>query len=291
MSICAYSKRLSSPFQGLVHIISEPRVRALSLNAKDWELQFLVESMRDNVPLRRYARVAGWIKSEGLMPFPVPPEIDAKQLEPALQRLSAALENQLIPLAMEDKFELWLLEEQSLQPLALLKTCHHLDEITPAPKRPRWQAVAANQLKIENTQTEQQQGLPPISARVQGWVRKCAGQNPKACWFQRQADGSGQSLTGDRQLSTNAFPELMLREDWQDTDATSLCQRYLNRLAPRLLTLQKLSRTCRLRLENASKDYALEVEANYHLFPEVVDKDGINALLVEAQLRRAHSAI
>ena len=69
-----------------------------------------------------------------------------------------------------------------------------------------------------------------------------------------------------------------------------LCERYVNRLAPRLLTLPSLPRDTRRRLEIAACNYVLDVERFHAVYPEVVDDRLLKAARVESQLRRHTSA-
>lgn len=43
----------------------------------------------------------------------------------------------------------------------------------------------------------------------------------------------------------------------------------------------------RLKLESYAREYALEADTFYHLYPEVIDKKAMSAMRVEAQLRRS----
>ena len=82
----------------------------------------------------------------------------------------------------------------------------------------------------------------------------------------------------------------LLREDWPSEEQRQLCERYVNRLAPRLLTLPNLPRDTRRRLEIAACDYVFDVERFHAVYPEVVDDRLLKAARVEAQLRRHTSA-
>ena len=89
------------------------------------------------------------------------------------------------------------------------------------------------------------------------------------------------------QAVTDDFPPCLIREDWGDEQRQDLCDRYIRRLAPRLLMVQGLPRTVRLRLEQAARDHVFDVERFFPLYPEVVDQSLLNAARVEATLRRA----
>jgi hypothetical protein len=109
-------------------------------------------------------------------------------------------------------------------------------------------------------------------------VEERAGTKPRAAWFERSDADEGD------------FPPCLIREDWQDAKEQELCDRYIRRLAPRLLMLQGLSRTARERLENAAREHVFEIERFHALYPEVVDQRLMKAARVEARMRRANEA-
>jgi hypothetical protein len=78
-----------------------------------------------------------------------------------------------------------------------------------------------------------------------------------------------------------------LRETWRKPAEQALCERYLQRLAPRLLGLAQLSLADRERLEQMASAYAQEVAQYFHLYPAVANQQRMTALRVEARLRDA----
>ena len=85
----------------------------------------------------------------------------------------------------------------------------------------------------------------------------------------------------------DTFPELLIREAGGNQLATAMLMDYIEWLAPRLLTLLGLQPATRRYLEDLAFRQALEVSRYYRLYPEVFDETGLNAVLVEAQLRRS----
>ena len=77
----------------------------------------------------------------------------------------------------------------------------------------------------------------------------------------------------------------MVREDWQDETEHELCQRYLQRLSPRLLMLHGLAHADRLRLEQAARANVMEVARFYPTYPEVADQELMSTMRVEARMR------
>ena len=283
-----YAKRLHNPFNGVLQVVANEQIRALSFNGVDWELQFRCTTPRGI----GYARIGRWERSAGFKPFPLDPSIDRSAVEAAHGVIVAALETAQVPLPQDDYYEFWLLEDRTRQPLALLASCRQPQEMRQATIHPAWKCISASQLELDNTPEEARRGLPPLSYRLEQQVKYCAGQNPQAQWFLRAADGTGQALNAAAEvvsevLAASHFPPLLLRETWAKVAEQDLCARYLQRLAPRLLTLQALSLESRDRVEQLASRYAQEVAAHFHLYPAIADTQRMTALRVEARLRSA----
>lgn len=76
-------------------------------------------------------------------------------------------------------------------------------------------------MKVENTEGEQARNEPPVNHRFQRMIAIRAGRNPRADWFRRDENND------------DAFPSLLVREDWHNETDYDLCQRYLMRKVPR----------------------------------------------------------
>lgn len=142
------------------------------------------------------------------------------------------------------------------------------------PAHTEWTALPHSKMQVENTAEERSRNEPPVNHRLQRLVARRAGLNPRAAWFRRSHDD------GD------AFPALLVCEDWQEQADHDLCQRYLSRKSPRLLMLHGLSHDDRERLEIAAKTHAVEVDQYFPLYPDVNDERRMSALRVEARFRR-----
>lgn len=283
-----YAKRLHNPFDGVLQVVANEQIRALSFNGMDWELQFKCTTPRGI----GYARIGRWERSVGFKPFPLDPRIDRSAVEAAYGTVVSTLEAVQVPLPQDDYYEFWLLEDRTRQPLALLASCRQPQEMCQATVRPAWKSVSASQLELENTPEETRRGLPPLSYRLEQQVKHCAGQNPQAQWFLRAVDGTGQAVNAEGEVMGDVldachFPPLLLRETWAKAAEQDLCARYLQRLAPRLLTLQALSLESRERVEQLASRYAQEVAAHFHLYPAIANPQRMTALRVEARLRSA----
>ncbi len=281
--IQAYSKRLLSPFTGQVQIVESEMARALTLGGAEWEIQFRLphepggihSQNPDGKAVRnRYCRIAV-IRDSGIERIPPPLGLDAVKVEESIEELSAHLTAVSLPLTAADDYEFWLLDEKHELPLALIYSCVEAEEMPLYPFRPEWTALSAARMEIRRTPDEMQYYVPPVNYRVQQMVNERAGRNPSASWIRRRKD------------LTNEFPPLLLTENWEEEEHYQLCQRYIQRQAPRLLMLQGLSRDYRRRLEQSAREEVFEVERFFPLYPDVVDEQLMATIRVEARIRRA----
>lgn len=293
-----YAKRLLNPYRGLLLVVASEQLRALSFDGRQWELQFLCDMLKIKpgqfVSAERfqYARIGCWDTVDGLKPYPLDPAIDRDAVESAIVPVLAALASVRVPLPQDDCYELWLLDESQRLPLGLLASCRKPAEMEGMQMRyPAWKSISAAQLEVANTEEEIRRGMPPLNYRVETLVKARAGQNPLAKWFRRQTNGDGEALMEDGgvsgKLPAAAFPEYLLREDWDNPLEQELCGRYLQRLAPQLLVLQGLSHAGRDRLEQMASQHVIEMDRFHHLYPAVADQPRMTAWRVEARLRVA----
>lgn len=277
-----YSKRMLYPYIGIVQIVESGRARAMSPDGVRWAIQYAVteepsrqkrEGLIDQK--RHYAIVAtieeGQLYRRGLRPF-----LDTADVRSSIDRLYEAVAAASMPFPAADRFEYWLLDQADESPLALLHSCVRREEMLSVP-RAAWVAMPAAQLDVPDPDADPDTYVPPVNYRLQTMVEERAGTKPKALWFERKTPD-------DRR-----FPPCLLREDWRDEQQQKLCDRYIERLAPRLLMIHGLPTTVRLRLEHAAREHALEVERFFPLYPEVADESLMNAVRVEAKLRRTTS--
>lgn len=279
--IRAYSQRLLPPYSGVVLIADSRRARAQSFDGVHWEIQYLSGTDNNNREPRArgygldrgYFRVAHLHNGE-LTPYVVPSCLNPADVEECISELTEFLATAQLPFPPADRYECWLLDEADESPLALIFSCCEESQMTTYPVQNEWTALPHSKLYIENTAEEQARNEAPINHRFQNLVARRAGSKPRTAWFQRTADDA------------TDFPSLLVREDWQEQAEHDLCQRYLQRMAPRLLMLPGLSQNDRARLEVAAKQHVFEVEEYYSLYPEVHDEMLMTAIRVEARLRR-----
>jgi hypothetical protein len=280
----AYSKRLLSPFTGQVQIVESNRARALTLGGDKWEIQFKYafrtdersQGMPPGSEMRHsYVRVA-IVGQSGIERIPGHAYLDADAVEGQVQELAEYLGDVSLPLPPADLHEYWLLDGMDEQPLALIYSCVHAEEMPMFPHRPEWTATPASIMEVRKLPEEEQHYyVPPVNYRLEQLVTERAGKRPRARWIKR------------REGLTETFPACLVREDWENEEDRRLCQRYIERQAPRLLMLHGLSRDDRLRLEGYARQNSLEVARFFHLYPEVADEEVMSAIRVEARLRLA----
>ena len=277
-----YSRRLLSPFIGVAQVAEMPEARALSLDGRNWEIQYArlseahFRTQHPGVdPSRRFALVAtieeGALKDRGGQPFAASDPVSA-----TIEQLCAALSAASLPFDAVDEHEYWLLDDADGTPLALLQSCIDLEGRDFVPPHPSWVVMPAAQLAVPCNEGSGGTYVPPVNYRLERAVAHRAGSRPRATWL---------SSTHGSATPRN-LPPCLLREDWPDEEQRQICERYLNRLAPRLLMLPDLPRETRRRLEIAACKYVFDVERFHAVYPEVVEDGLLTAARVEAKLRR-----
>ena len=273
--IQAYSKRLLFPFLGQVQIVESDQLRALTLDGENWEVQFKVafdDATSANPRQHSYIRVAV-IRPSRIERNPVPPQLDIQLINAQIEKLAEILQGIDVPLPPADLYEYWLLDGVDEQPLALIFSCVTADEMSSFPQRLEWKATPAAIMKVDTLPEEEKIYTPPVNSRLEQLINERAGKHPRARWIKRR-DGL-----------VETFPPLMVREDWDTEEGRQLCQRYIERQAPRLLMLHGLEHEDRLRLEGYARHNAIEVDSFFRLYPEVADEKVMSAIRVEARLR------
>ena len=270
------------PFTGQLQIAETGDARALSMDGKHWEIQFRFTDNAVNTrpgltnpdkQPNKYIAVAS-ITPAGLKREPLHPFFDTEAVTFAIEQLSTWISHSSLPYPALDRFEYWLLDHSEQKPLALLHSCIGAEEIGTPSVRPAWMAMPAAQLRIEDSTDHDTGYVPPVNARLESLIAERAGPNPRAAWFDRA------------ETMASEFPPCLISEDWEQEEHDRLCQLYIRRLAPRLLMLQGLAHEDRQRLEQASRENAVDVERFHQLYPEVIDQKLLKALRVEAKLRR-----
>ena len=110
--IQAYSKRLLFPFLGQVQIVEFDRLRALTLDGDNWEVQLKVtfdDAASASQRKHSYIRVAV-IRPSRIDRNPVPPHLDIQLINTEIEKLATILEDITVPLTPADLYEYWLLD-------------------------------------------------------------------------------------------------------------------------------------------------------------------------------------
>lgn len=277
--IQAYSQRLSPPFSGQAQIVESDAARAITLDGNGWEIHFVRGSLQPagqgyQKHQRNYARVA-YVDMPWLQKAAAEGTVDGQPLDERILELARFIAEATLPFPVADVHEYWLLDKQEQSPLALIFTCVHPEQTSTFPDHPEWTALPAAVMPIDRSEEELESGTPPVNYQVERLVAERAGSKPKARWFRRSAGDDGD------------FPTLLLREDWQDQAAQSLCRRYLDRQSTRLLMLHGIPHDDRLRLEQAARSHVMEVARFHIVYPEIADQELMTAMRVEARLRSA----
>lgn len=281
--IKAYSQRLLPPYSGQVQIAESERARALTIDGKNWEIQFLHainggdchnKPHSDQNVRYSYRRAAYISHSEIHQRTATSPQQDRQEHDERIIELTDFLSKANLPFPATDHYEYWLLDGETQSPLALIYSCTTAEQMENFPSRPEWTALPAAVMPIKATPDEVQRASAPVNYQLERLVAQRAGHYPRASWFHRHTE-------------TMLFPNLLLTEDWQDEHQHQLYERYIKRQAPRLLMLHGLQHAERQRLEMMARDHALEVERFYALYPTIADKDIMDAIRVEARIRSA----
>ncbi|MEW8430483.1 MAG: hypothetical protein G8D61_12265, partial [gamma proteobacterium symbiont of Ctena orbiculata] len=116
-----YSRRLLSPFHGLQQVISVEGGIAESMDGWNWKLYVADESIVSHTGLSEIV-YGSWNPYHGLSRSRIRGAMPSSIIEQMGDRLLQAVERHAdsIPFASLDEFELWLLDEESGKPLALL---------------------------------------------------------------------------------------------------------------------------------------------------------------------------
>jgi hypothetical protein len=277
--IRAHSQRLLQPYSAQVQIAQSENARALSMDGDMWEFQFIYANGRSGNAgsgrqQGRFIR-ATHIRRCDLKKVVENPSAENGEVDERILELARFLLEAPLPFQAADRYEYWLLDPKDNSPLALIFSCVEASEMASFPKLTDWVALPAAVMPIETSEDERDKSYGPVNYRLERCVAERAGTKPRARWFTRRSNES------------EVFPPFLVREDWESEGHRDLCQRYLHRQAPRLLMLHGIGWEERRRMELAAKANALDVARYYPLYPEIVSKDLMDKIRIEARLRMA----
>jgi len=281
-----YSLRQWAPYQGTVQVVEIPGFRAVSRDGRQWQIQVRNEGIR-------FFTYGTWCAdgSGNLIAIErTQPLVDAMESLPAL------------PFPAIDTLELWLLDQKDRMPMALLRSM-------PDTRRPfvatslRWQPAITWGTEFVSS-SFQSHAEPEGDQHVthdqllERFVSAEAGAFPAAQWFRRQPDGSGIGLESSnlsedessRTLPADAFPELLVRESWEDELFEAMIRDYHAWQAPELLTHNTISNIARDRLEHHACDAAQRLYRLRGVLPKILNEDLLQTAFVEAVIRQTAAA-
>ena len=287
-----YAIRLVNPYTGVLQVIDLGMARGLSRNGFNWEIQVRVEakangwgSLNRSRTELKYYRYGFWNSAQGLTRLPQDPSLDGNQLREGYRAMlhelrSGALD--ALPFPFEDCYEFWLLDQQH-HPLALLgTTCDR--QMIPKIRDQQWHASIAS-LQLDDFS----------QAKIEALERLIRTHANKRQWFQRTPDGGGTGLeyrtAADligRQLSAEAFPQLLVRTDWEDRSDQAILDEWSSHMAPWLLQLQHIGDDTRSLLEQAASRNPEMVDVLHRLYPRIMDPRLIETTRVAAKIKTAN---
>ncbi len=304
MTIACYTQRLLNPFRGVINCIRYESAEAVTRDGIRWDIYVSNDRLLEGLETGRRVqtsdiRYGNWSAETGLKRGPLFPSDDFRFLE---HRGAIVYEHLLrvhdqVPFPIQDRFELWLLDQES-RPLALLDSAVSREDID-LEQSIEWRAgedcrqtfttAVADELSIERNCEGAAAGY------LSHHINAGAGPSPAAQWFERLPDGSGAGIAGikldaglaARRLGGGEFPPLLLATRGYDAAHRQLLNDFLRWQAPWLLALPTLDRATRERLEHMACARPLLVAQHYRLYPDIIDKRAIRAARVEAMLRKA----
>lgn len=306
-SFNCYGVRRLNPFLGVIQIVESTDSRAISIDGINWEIQILTERPHDTwaapSPVkqqRQYIRFGVWNKCDGLGRVPANPLLDLTKMLTEANLIVDALANESarIPFPLQDRFELWLLDDKNLTPLALLASAtepHYLPLIKvdhwistnhefPTPHQEMLNLAAAN---LNNPIQTKQLLQAAVASRARHGYKRWFKRTDDACGEPQSIEPGEDSISPQTILSADDFPLLLLSSSWDDALIHSLVDDHHNWLSPYLLTLQNLPDELRMDLERKAARRAAVVASCWRFYPKIIDRKIIDAARVEARIRHS----
>jgi hypothetical protein len=276
-----YALRRVNPYRGVTQVVDIGEAIAHSHDGLTWRLR-----ADDGQGLVRPVGV--WEEGAGLKLGHIGVDLrDALETRPTL------------PFPIFDTWELWLLDREEGLPLALLATERSGGQLSEQPEA-EWHPFVTSFTGFRSLALTAREGIRPVDVHehrtlLARMVNLAARPYPRAQWFRRGQDGAGEGGGGlrlpyewrKRRLPAEAFPELLVREDWNNQLEQSVIADYHAYLAPLLLLWPRLSPATRDRVEALACQQPHRLARIQRLLPTRVDPARINAALVAARLEAA----
>lgn len=286
MNFRTYAKRQLNPFEGVLQVIEADQARAFSVNGVVWQIQIQAISpdhtWRSSIAksaiqhaTQHYFNWGVWHSTNGMQHVNANPILDLGAMTAASEQLIAALQHTPPPYELTDHYEYWACDLHN-QPIALLASNWIKPSNQPAIEARHWRAAQPNRTNESNDDT--------YAALIENHIQQNTRQR---CWFKRLQDNSGIRLDNQQKYPANAFPDLLIRENWPEKPLKPAMKNYIARLAPLLLTLP-LADSTRSELEViACQQNALLVADLHRVYPASINSTLIEQARVEAKLRRS----
>lgn len=242
-------------------------------------------------------RFGDWHRNSGLKRSPLIASYHYKEIQAIGNALLDAVEkfSDQCPYGFEDKYELWLLDGKTDEPLALLDSVCKETDIR-VPETLTWEAGlrCKQEFLKEFSLTDEQ--LTTTADLLNQIINQRAGKDPSAQWFYRNSFDYGRGMDGinleshlvGRELSARLFPKMLVQQQWLNATDETLIDAFISWLSPYLLVLDFLRDKQREALEQSAMQYALLVDKMYPLYPKVINQQFINTARVEAMMRKSN---
>jgi len=281
-----------------MNIIAHDGAEAVTTDGLHWDIYVRdPELARDITDSKRIQtseiRYGSWSRKAGLKRGAIYPSEDFRVLEQCGTQVYEYLlsHHTDVPFPLRDTTELWLLNTQH-KPLGLLNSVLGEEPIE-LDCFIDWRAGQSCHRTFRSSTQETLGTHLSAGQYLTQLINTQAGEQPAAQWFERRPDGSGSGLQGInlpaglecRTLPAAEFPRYYLQEDGCSPLHRQLIQDFLAWQAPCRLLLQDLERSERRHFEQLASTLALEVDRHFHLYPQILDVDAIQAARVEVALR------
>ncbi len=307
MNVECFSQRLLNPFRGVMNVIRFEAAEAVTTDGLKWEIYVNNDDLLKGLPTGQYIqtsdiRYGSWTPEDGLRRGPIYPSTDFKRLEEmGAMVYEAVLElHDSIPFGFSDTYELLLLNSEQ-QPLALLHSVtqpHEIELDMPIQWRAGNHCQKSFDPEIDVVIGENMSAAEMLMLHI----NMSAGFPLRARWYQRENNGNGEHVatvlstpdskddaTGSM-LPASAFAEYFINEIADNHDFNQLRESFIDWQAPWILLLSTLTPEKRQYFEQLARKQALLVDAQYRLYPKIIDQDAIKSARVEAMMRKTHPA-
>ena len=301
MDIVCYSERILNPFRGVMNVIALNDAEAVTTDGVNWSLyirdHFDIEADPEEFAQidNPHIRYGTWSEESGLVRAPVLPCYHYLEIQHKGERLLEVVRHYAndVPFEFRDYYELWLLEKDTRQPLALIdsvccdRDIYDNDLLS-------WRAGNLCRSQFKSDVSPLSEDTKTHADLLNKLINSRAGKRASAQWFLREENGYGYGLKGinldedliGREMSPRLFPRMFVEEHWENKADARLVSDFIKWMSPWLLLLDFLKDPQRESLEQAARRHALLVDKLHVLYPKIVEEKHIKAARVEAMLRK-----